>query len=79
MRRYGVPEPYERLKSMTRGKSIGQTDVQSLVAGLEVPEQVKKRLLALSPAEYTGLAAELAKLVGAARRPENRPATKGEE
>jgi adenylosuccinate lyase len=79
MRRYGAPEPYERLKSMTRGKTIDQADVQALVAGLEVPERVKNRLLALTPAEYTGLAAELAKLVGAASRPENRPATTGEE
>jgi adenylosuccinate lyase len=63
MRRYGVPEPYERLKALTRGRNITQSGLQALVAEMDVPADVKGRLAALVPGDYTGLAAELARLV----------------
>ncbi|HYA44013.1 MAG TPA: adenylosuccinate lyase [Acidimicrobiales bacterium] len=63
MRRYGIPEPYERLKAATRGKNLSPRDFRALVAGLGLPETVKSEFMALDPAKYTGLAAELAKLI----------------
>jgi adenylosuccinate lyase len=62
MRRYGLPEPYERLKSLTRGKAITASEVEEFVKGLGLPEAAESRLLELSPAAYVGLAAELVKL-----------------
>jgi adenylosuccinate lyase len=59
MRRYGLPEPYERLKELTRGARIGADDVQLFVKGLGLPADAEARLLALTPATYTGLAAAL--------------------
>jgi adenylosuccinate lyase len=59
MRRYGRPEPYERLKEMTRGREVTAEDVRSFVEGLDLPAEAAKRLMELSPASYTGLAAEL--------------------
>jgi adenylosuccinate lyase len=62
MRRYGIPEPYEQLKALTRGKSgITRDALQAFIRGLAIPETEKARLLALEPASYTGLAAQLAK------------------
>ena len=63
MRRHGLPNPYEQLKKMTRGKAITAAAMRKFVAGLELPAAEKKRLLALTPAGYTGLAAELARRV----------------
>ena len=65
MRRYGVPGAYERLKELTRGKEgITREALHMLIRSLAaVPEAEKKRLLALTPATYTGKAAELAKRV----------------
>jgi adenylosuccinate lyase len=63
MRRYGVPEPYERLKALTRGKVPTQGDLQHFVRGLDLPEQAQQRLLDLTPQAYIGLAERLAKLV----------------
>lgn len=60
MRRYGLPNPYERLKELTRGKGITREAIQQFIATLEIPEAEKTRLLALTPAGYTGCAAELA-------------------
>jgi adenylosuccinate lyase len=60
MRRYGLPEPYEQLKALTRGQGITRDALQTFVAGLDLPDAAKQRLLALTPATYTGLAAELA-------------------
>lgn len=60
MRRYGLPEPYEQLKALTRGQGITRNALQTFVAGLDLPDAAKQRLLALTPATYTGLAAELA-------------------
>ena len=61
MRRYGVPEAYEKLKALTRGKRLGRRELALFVKTLPIPADAKKRLLALTPAAYTGLAAELAK------------------
>lgn len=63
MRRYKLPEPYERLKAFTRGKKIDKQSLQEFIRELSLPEDVKKRLLDLTPAEYIGYARELAKKV----------------
>ncbi|URI10413.1 adenylosuccinate lyase [Aquincola tertiaricarbonis] len=63
MRRYALPNPYERLKELTRGKGITREAMQQFVATLEIPEADKARLLALTPGGYTGKAAELAKRI----------------
>lgn len=61
MRRYGLPEPYERLKALTRGARIDAAAMQAFVLTLELPEDAKARLLALTPAGYIGLASVLAR------------------
>jgi len=61
MRRYGVPEAYEKLKDMTRGRRLDRAQLAAFVKALASPDDAKKRLLALTPGKYTGLAAELAK------------------
>ena len=61
MRRYGLPEPYEQLKRYTRGKKVGKEALRAFVQGLKLPEKEKKRLLALTPADYTGDAAAQAR------------------
>jgi adenylosuccinate lyase len=61
MRRHGVPEAYEKLKEMSRGKRLDRARLAAFVKTLAIPEEAKKRLLALTPARYTGLAADLAK------------------
>jgi adenylosuccinate lyase len=64
MRRYGVPNPYEQLKDLTRGKDgITRETLAAFIRGLEIPEEEKTRLLALTPAGYTGKATELARRV----------------
>jgi adenylosuccinate lyase len=60
MRRYGIENPYEQLKSLTRGKRITAEDLAVFIQGLDIPEQARKALLVLTPAEYTGNAAEMA-------------------
>jgi adenylosuccinate lyase len=61
MRRYGVPEPYEQLKKLTRGRGgIRREDLQAFVAGLPIPDDARDRLLALTPSTYTGNAARAA-------------------
>jgi adenylosuccinate lyase len=57
MRRYGLPEPYERLKNLTRGQRIGKEAIRDFVQGLDLPDDAKARLLAMTPASYTGNAA----------------------
>lgn len=62
MRRYGIDKPYEKLKALTRGKNdITQTDLQEFINGLDIPDSAKQSLLALTPANYIGNAAEQAK------------------
>jgi adenylosuccinate lyase len=62
MRRYGLPEPYEQLKALTRGRSVAAADVHAFVRTLGLPAEAEARLLALTPARYLGLAAELVSL-----------------
>jgi adenylosuccinate lyase len=64
MRRYGVPEPYEKLKALTRGrKGITREALHAFVDGLDLPPEAKAALKALTPATYLGLAADLARRV----------------
>jgi adenylosuccinate lyase len=63
MRRHGVPGAYERLKSLSRGKRLDRQRLAAFVRTLPIPAAEKKRLLALTPATYTGLAARLAKRI----------------
>ncbi len=63
MRRYGVENPYEQLKELTRGRSITPAQLAEFVDGLAIPESAKARIRALTPASYIGLAAELARRV----------------
>jgi adenylosuccinate lyase len=60
MRRYGLPEPYEQLKALTRGERITREALQAFVGGLALPDHAKRALLALTPATYVGAAAKLA-------------------
>lgn len=60
MRRYGIENPYEQLKDLTRGKAITRDVLQRFIKTLAIPEPEKKRLLKMTPASYTGKAAELA-------------------
>ncbi|VUD56544.1 Adenylosuccinate lyase [Thalassocella blandensis] len=61
MRRFGVEEPYEKLKALTRGQTITQAIMSDFVKGLDIPEQGKQQLLSLTPASYIGNAASQAK------------------
>ena len=63
MRRHGLPNPYEQLKALTRGHGINEAAMREFVAGLDLPEAAKTRLLALTPAGYVGLAERLAKAI----------------
>jgi adenylosuccinate lyase len=63
LRRHGVAGAYEKLKSLARGKRLDRKRLAAFVRGLPIPATEKKRLLALTPASYTGLAARLAKRI----------------
>jgi adenylosuccinate lyase len=63
MRRHAVPDAYEQLKALTRGKRVDARVVASFVDGLPIPEDEKRRLRELTPATYVGLAARLARSV----------------
>jgi adenylosuccinate lyase len=63
MRRHGLPEPYERLKTLTRGQVVKADDIAAFIDTLELPAAERDRLKALSPANYTGLATALARRV----------------
>jgi adenylosuccinate lyase len=63
MRRHGVEDAYEKLKAISRGKRLDRRALADFVKSLPLPSEAKKRLLALDPARYTGLAAELARRV----------------
>jgi len=63
MRRYGLPEPYEQLKALTRGQGITRESMHTFVSCLDLPADAKQRLLALTPGSYIGLADELAKAI----------------
>jgi adenylosuccinate lyase len=61
MRRYGLPQPYEQLKALTRGHGITKDSMLEFIAGLDLPADAKQRLLELTPGSYIGLAEALAK------------------
>tara|TARA_B100001059_G_scaffold50692_2_gene44012 strand:- start:9423 stop:10802 length:1380 start_codon:yes stop_codon:yes gene_type:complete len=63
MRRYGVPEPYEKLKALTRGQRLTADTIHDFILALEIPESAKQRLLALTPASYIGYASSLAQRI----------------
>lgn len=57
MRRYGIPEPYEKLKALTRGQAMTQEVLQTFIQSLDIPADAKTALLAMTPSSYTGNAA----------------------
>jgi adenylosuccinate lyase len=61
MRRYGIPEPYEKLKALTRGQEVTAATLRDFVTALDIPPDAKTRLLELTPGSYTGLAEHLAR------------------
>jgi adenylosuccinate lyase len=63
MRRFGLPHPYEQLKKFTRGEAMTRELMRGFIAGLEIPQSEKDRLMAMTPGSYTGKAAELARRV----------------
>lgn len=60
MRRYGVPEPYEKLKELTRGRAVNEESIREFIKRLDLPEDAKSQLLKLTPHTYVGAAAALA-------------------
>ena len=63
MRRFGVSGAYEKLKEVTRGQTVTAEALHELIRSLDIPPAEKDRLLALTPATYTGMAADLARRV----------------
>jgi adenylosuccinate lyase len=63
MRRYGIPEPYEKLKQLTRGKPVDRNTLAALIDELEIPEDARQRLRTLTPASYLGDAPSQAKKI----------------
>lgn len=61
MRRYGIENPYEQLKELTRGKGISKDALHEFIKALSIPEEAKQQLLAMTPASYIGLAEKLAR------------------
>jgi len=61
MRRYGIEKPYEKLKKLTRGQRVARDTLHAFIRELEIPEEARRRLLDLTPASYTGNAAEQAR------------------
>ena len=63
MRKFGIENPYEKLKELTRGKSVTKDDFVEFIKSLDLPDKEKDTLLELTPSKYVGLAAKLAKNV----------------
>jgi adenylosuccinate lyase len=64
MRRYGIPDPYEQLKALTRGQAnMNRETLHAFIRGLAIPAEAKDKLLAMTPATYIGAAAQLAQRV----------------
>jgi len=61
MRRYNIPNAYEQMKDLTRGLSIDSVKLQQFINLLDIPDEAKKRLINLTPQNYTGLATQLVK------------------
>ena len=60
MRRHGIEKPYERLKALTRGRSIDRKTLHAFIESLDLPADEKTRLLALTPSSYVGAGEDLA-------------------
>ncbi|MBA6412327.1 adenylosuccinate lyase [Parahaliea sp. F7430] len=63
MRRYGIEKPYEKLKDLTRGQEMNRDTIQAFVSNLELPQEAKDELLALTPANYIGNAVAQARAI----------------
>ena len=63
MRRYNIEEPYEKLKALTRGQAMNQETISAFIATLDMPEEAKDGLLALTPSSYIGNAIAQAKKI----------------
>lgn len=63
MRRYGIEQPYEKLKELTRGKRVDQQTIQNFIENLAIPDEEKQRLKQLTPASYIGDAVKLVDLL----------------
>lgn len=63
MRRYAVPEAYEKLKELTRGRAVSKKSIREFTESLDLPQEAKTILLNLTPHTYTGEAERLAKSV----------------
>ena len=63
MRRYGIEQPYEQLKALTRGQRVDQETLRAFIADLAIPDEAKQRLLALTPAGYVGNAGAQARQI----------------
>jgi len=63
MRRYGVEQPYEKLKELTRGRGISPESLKTFIDGLDIPDQARRELAELTPATYIGNAAEQARSI----------------
>ena len=63
MRRYGIEQPYEKLKELTRGQDMSREVIQAFVEKLELPAQAREELLALTPASYIGNAVAQARAI----------------
>ena len=67
MRRYGIEQPYEKLKELTRGKGISKERIVEFVNTLDIPEEDKQRLLDMTPRSYVGNAGHAARTVSSAK------------
>ena len=63
MRRYGVANAYEKLKELTRGKGISKDALREFITDLEIPQEARDLLLEMTPANYIGIAAKLARAI----------------
>ncbi len=63
MRKAGIEKPYEKLKELTRGQTIDRIRIRAFIEGLDLAEEDKQRLLAMTPAGYTGMAAAIVELL----------------
>ncbi|MGZ3181231.1 MAG: adenylosuccinate lyase [Telluria sp.] len=63
MRRYGIANPYEQLKELTRGKGISKDALREFIGTLAIPQEARDALLALTPMNYTGIAEQLARAI----------------